>query len=129
MALAAWGHWGPSNGMTYPTFADVGLGFILCFGLLLALFMVFQGGAGDVKLGGALGSLLGPIAGIELLVDAYLCAAIAATGFLGTQWIMAPRAKRRLAISNAWRGRMPLGPFFLMGLILIWFSKWMSTMP
>ncbi len=129
MALAAWGNLGPTIGMTYPTFADVGLGFISCFGLLLTLFMVFQGGAGDVKLGGALGALLGPGAGMELLIDAYLCAALAAIGFLGTQWVMAPRGKRQLAIANAWRGRIPLGPFFLMGLLLVWFSKRMSILP
>ena len=128
-ALACWGYWGLANSMVWPTFADVGLGFISCFGLLLGLFIVFQGGAGDVKLGGALGALLGPSAGIELLVDAYLCAALAATGFLGTQWVLAPRGKRQLAIANAWRGRIPLGPFFLMGLLLVWFSKRMSMMP
>lgn len=127
-ALAVCGYCGMTNVTVWPTFADVGFGFISCFGLLLGLFIVFQGGAGDVKLGGALGALLGPSAGMELLVNAYLCAAIAATGFLGTQWVMASSGTRQLATTHAWRSRIPLGPFFLMGLMLVWFSKRMSMM-
>lgn len=85
---------------TGPAPADVAAGLFACFGLMLALYLVFRGGEGDVKLMAAVGALAGPWHGVEAVLFGYMLAAVVALPLLA--------AGRR--------GTLPMAPFFAAGL-------------
>ncbi len=60
-------------------FSQSVLGFLTCGGILLACYVFFPVGGGDVKLMAALGAFLGPERGIEVLLWSFIlggCAAL-----------------------------------------------------
>ena len=122
-----------------PTPADAMFGLLVGFGVTFALYTVFRGGAGDVKLVAAIGALTGPMLVLQALVyAAYLFAGIAALAYL--VWTAGPLAllariwtvlglpaneairNRAADAQQATRHRMPMGPFHAAGtvLALIW---------
>lgn len=102
------------------------LGLLLCAGVPWAVFRISGGraiGGGDVKLFGALGSLLGPMAGLEIELGALLLLllfALVQLAFAGRLWrtllgslrlMVAPLSRKRIsAPSGAELTSMRLGP-------------------
>lgn len=123
-AMLAWsGHDSPGGRFGFPFFSEAMLGFLIGFLVFLFLYAVMGGGAGDVKLAGALGLFLGsPVLG-EVLFNTILLA-----GLIGGLWvikkILVPTpggAKEwRERVREALRGKLPMAPFFLAGLLIHW---------
>ncbi len=102
------------------------VGLLLCAGVPWAVFRISGGrgiGGGDVKLFGALGSLLGPMAGLEIELGALLLLlvfALVRLAFVGRMWrtvlgsvrlVLAPLSKNRIsAPTGAELTSMRLGP-------------------
>jgi Flp pilus assembly protein protease CpaA len=82
----------------------------LTFGFMLALYLVFRGGEGDVKLVTVLGALLGSYPAIEAAMFGYLFAAMVAVGLYAAAWVKG----RKPAIQT-----LPMAPFFTLGVIAI----------
>jgi Flp pilus assembly protein protease CpaA len=117
-----------------PTPTDAVLGLATGFGVTFALYTVFRGGAGDVKLVAAVGAFVGPLLVLQALVYAYLLAGVAALAFL--LWTAGPLAllarawtalglpandalrARAADARHATRRRMPMGPFHTAGAVL-----------
>ena len=53
------------------------LGAVVCFGIMLFVYRLAGGGAGDVKLAAAIGALLGVERGLNVLIVSYIVAAVA----------------------------------------------------
>lgn len=111
-------------------------GLILLFTLLLIVFSFTGGGAGDVKLAGAIGALLGFELGAEALLYAFVTAGIAiavwALGSIGPvtvvrllarrfggpyfpTWISPATEQDRKILTTS----IPLGPFFAVGMLIV----------
>lgn len=102
------------------------VGLLLCAGVPWAVFRISRGraiGGGDVKLFGALGSLLGPMPGLEIELGALLLLlvfALVRLAFAGRIWrtvvgsvrlVVAPLSKTRInAPTGAELTSMRLGP-------------------
>ncbi len=102
------------------------VGLLLCAGVPWAAFRISGGraiGGGDVKLFGALGSLLGPMAGLEIELGALLLLlvfALVRVAFAGHLWrtvlgslrlVVAPLSRKRIsAPTGAELTSMRLGP-------------------
>jgi prepilin peptidase CpaA len=117
-----------------PTPTDALWGLFVGFGVTFALYTVFRGGAGDVKLVAAIGAFIGPMLVLQALVYAYLFAGIAALAYL--MWTAGPLAllartwtalglpandairTRAAEAQLATRRRMPMGPFHAAGTVL-----------
>ena len=130
--------WAPES---FQNLGGVGLGaslagLILLFTLFLIVFSFTGGGAGDVKLAGAIGALLGFELGAEALLYAFAAAGIAiavwAVGSIGPitvvrllarrfggqyfpTWISPATEQDRKILSMA----IPLGPFFAVGMLIV----------
>lgn len=89
-----------------------GLG--LCLGVMLALYLMFRGGEGDIKLMAGVGGLIGAWHGIEAITFAYILAGLVSAAVIGTRLVR--RAKK------PWKGVLPMAPFFAAGTVmtLIW---------
>jgi Flp pilus assembly protein protease CpaA len=128
---------GPSSVAAWiggPTPTDAFFGLLVGFGVTFALYTVFRGGAGDVKLVAVIGALTGPTIVLQALVYAYLFAGIAALAYL--VWTAGPVAllartwtalglpandairARAADAQAATRCRMPMGPFHAAGAVL-----------
>jgi prepilin peptidase CpaA len=113
-------------------------GGILCFSGAFAFFVMFRGGAGDVKLMASLGALVGVSAGFQIwlvtmvLAAAFGVAVTAATcGYRSLAWFaasyLAPREIRTIAqatstvkdVHSALKMRLPLAPFFALATVLV----------
>jgi Flp pilus assembly protein protease CpaA len=93
-------------------------GFGLCFGIMLLLYFTFQGGEGDVKIVSVFGAILGPREGIEVMMGAYILAAIVAVT------ILAYRFARRVMTGQApdrpfTAGTLPMAPFFALAALIV----------
>lgn len=120
------------------------VGFSVLFGVLLIFFSFTGGGAGDVKLAGAIGALLGLDVGAEVMMYGFIAAgvfvafmAVVRIGpleiakLLLTQlaslvmrgWL--PKGVQPADADRAWqilRSPIPLGPFFAVGMVVAYFS-------
>lgn len=116
----------------FPPLAEALLGFLIGFLVFLVLYAVMGGGAGDVKLAGALGLFLGPAALGEVLFNTILLA-----GLVGGLWvfkkILVPTPETSLdwrgRAREALRGKLPMAPLFLAGLLIHWtpaFNGWLG---
>ena len=114
-------------------------GAAVCFTVMLFIYRVAGGGAGDVKLATALGALLGLDGGLHALVYTYLAAGVAVVCWV--VWtvgpvVLAASLARRVG-SALWPGRVapptdeqrqllgrriPLAPFFAVGAIPVLFE-------
>jgi prepilin peptidase CpaA len=115
--------------------ADALAGFAAGFGLMLLLYAVFQGGAGDVKLVAALGALVGIDRVVHLVVYGYVLAAVAGACYL--VWVIGPvgllrELGRGLGLSRGPVGpggpaplatRVPMAPFLNAGAVLAVFWR------
>lgn len=111
-------------------------GLFLLFTLLLIVFSFTGGGAGDVKLAGAIGALLGFNLGAEALLYAFVAAGIAVGtwaivsvgplnvvrllarrcgGQYFSNWISRPTESDRQILLKS----IPLGPFFAVGMLIV----------
>src|SRR5262245_16917150 len=89
-----------------PAPEDSVAGLLVAFIVMLVLYSVFHGGAGDLKLVTALGAVMGSRGVLEALIYTYIVAGVAAVCYL--VWKVGPRA---LA---AWLlGKVRLRPAFL----------------
>ncbi len=92
-------------------------GFGLCLGLMVALYLAFRGGEGDVKLVALVGAIVGPRDGVEVAVAGYLLASGAAALILAGRF-----ARRALTGRRPDRpltaGTLPMAPFFALGAAL-----------
>lgn len=110
------------------------VGAALGFGVMLCVAIASQGGGGDVKLSAALGSLLGPYSVFEVLGVTCLTAFVCTFAYLvfrrGVFAASRDLIRRRAARHNQPRSgpvvdlaaepvRTPLGPFFLVGTIVV----------
>ena len=114
-------------------------GFCVCFGAMLAMFFVFGGGAGDVKYIAALGALVGWEGGLYTWVYGCIAAAIFTIGValvrIGPKTLLAellckfglfrlsmtlggPRSETK----QLFRRRIPMGPFFAIGSLVVLLS-------
>lgn len=87
------------------------LGLLACGFLMLACFVIFQAGGGDVKLIAMLGAFLGPQQGIEAMLWTFVLGGCA--GVILLIWRVGParllgRALRQIAYSWRLRGWSPL---------------------
>lgn len=64
------------------------LGGLVCFAIMLFIYQMAGGGAGDVKLGAALGALLGVERGVNALVVSYIIAGVATVSWV--IWTIGP---------------------------------------
>jgi hypothetical protein len=69
-------------------FAQSALGGFACLLIMVAVYSIARGGAGDVKLAAALGALLGVRDGLLILALTYILAAVALIGW--TIWTRGP---------------------------------------
>ena len=102
----------PGAGWTgLPSALESAAGFGACLGMMLALYAVFGGGEGDVKLVAAVGAVVGPWHGIEAVAFAYVLAAGVALVLL---------AGRRAGLRHAaFQARpLPMAPFVAAGVAL-----------
>jgi Flp pilus assembly protein protease CpaA len=111
-------------------------GLLLLFTLLLIVFSFTGGGAGDVKLAGAIGSLFGFEFGATVMLYAFIAAGIAITvwvvgrigaieifrliarrfgGGIFLNRIESPTENDRKLLTHA----IPLGPFFAVGMLVV----------
>jgi len=112
--LAAAEVWAGKNPAAVPTSPARALamglaGMLFLGGLLFAVHVASGGrglGMGDVKLGGFIGLLLGPLAGLWALFWGALAGAMAAVLMLGLRW-------RRMGDA------IPYGPFLALGAIIV----------
>jgi len=122
----------PGQRFGFPSLAEAILGFLLGFVVFLFLYTVLGGGAGDVKLAGAMGLFLGPAALGEVLFNTTLLA-----GLVGGLWVLKktllpihpPAGDWRNRAREAMRGQLPMAPFFLAGLLIHWtpgLSGWLG---
>ncbi|HMP06290.1 MAG TPA: A24 family peptidase, partial [Lacipirellulaceae bacterium] len=136
--IAASTAWGASRAAAWGAvgWQESVLGMVALFGVMLIIFSFTGGGAGDVKLCGSIGALLGLNRG----VDAVLMAMVAA-GLVLALWLVVRHGPRRLFDATlrplAWRvlprwvdaptedhlrlmaTPAPLGPFFALGIVLV----------
>ncbi|MEX2170662.1 MAG: A24 family peptidase [Pirellulales bacterium] len=129
------------NSVTRSYLGTVGIGaslagLFLLFTLMLIVFSITGGGAGDVKLAGAIGALLGFELGAEALLYAFVTAGIAialwALGSIGPvtvvrllarrfggpyfpKWINPSTEQDRKILTKS----IPLGPFFAVGMLIV----------
>lgn len=94
-----------------PAAAESATGAVVCFVVMLGLYLMFRGGEGDVKLLAAIGALLGPNQGMEALILGYVLAAGLALVIL---------AGRRVGLgAGPFQLRtLPMAPFFTAGVVL-----------
>jgi Flp pilus assembly protein protease CpaA len=97
---------------------DAVAGLLVGFGLTFLAWLVFQGGAGDVKLVAALGLLLGPSRVLEVIFYGYLFAGCFALGY--AIWRAGPLAllTRTPGAAVVLRTRVPMAPFLTAGVIV-----------
>jgi Flp pilus assembly protein protease CpaA len=105
---------GLSTGL--PPFDESAAGLGICFGLMLALYLTFRGGEGDVKLVPVLGAMVGWWHGVEAAVVGYLAAAavaglIVVVRFAG-RTVDTPTTRKPL-----FAGHLPMAPFFAAGVL------------
>ena len=112
------------------------LGFMGCFIVMLFVYSLARGGAGDVKLAAAIGALVGFEAGVLVIATSYVIAGAAillwsiwargpislllAMGrFMGSavfpRWILPPDRTDKLLL----RKQIPLAPFFAVGTLAV----------
>ena len=118
------------------TFTESFTGLILAFGLMLMIYHIAGGGAGDVKLAAALGSLLGPSEIVDILLWTYVVAGICVAAYLcvrlGPLYILSYAARKigskilpgQIAVaeeqeSRLLQGKVRLAPFFAIGTIVV----------
>lgn len=120
------------------------LGTLICFSGMFAMFLVFEGGAGDVKFVAALGALVGWYDGFQIWLCSMLLAGLFALGYsvlsamARSAWF---RAKPWLGLQIVLHGlllksevspelmaglkqRIPLAPFFTVGTIIVLGMEW-----
>jgi Flp pilus assembly protein protease CpaA len=92
-------------------------GLVVGFGLTFLAWLVFQGGAGDVKLVAAVGLLLGPSRVLEVIFYGYLFAGAFALGY--AVWRAGPLAllARTTSATEVLRTRVPMAPFLTAGVL------------
>jgi Flp pilus assembly protein protease CpaA len=98
------------------------LGFTTLFIGLLVIFSFSGGGAGDVKLVGAIGAFLGLQNGIEAVLIAFIfCAVISLVLTLSRRWLKPSSEPPQSAAGERrmLKHKIRLGPFFAIGTILI----------
>jgi prepilin peptidase CpaA len=79
----------------WEAFKDMGLGFVIGFGILFVLWLIAGGGAGDVKLMGAVGIWVGTKIGLVFIATAVVVVLIEAVRFV--KRLIAPSPKDRTA--------------------------------
>ncbi len=122
------------------------IGAILAFVVMLFIYRLAGGGAGDLKLAAALGALLGPAAVVEMLVWSYVIASVSILCYvivvIGPGQIFGGLARKvgsslapaRVSPPSAeqdrlLQGKIRLAPFFALGTVLVlsgatrWFSS------
>ena len=111
------------------------LGFAVFFTGLLIVFSFSGGGAGDVKIGGAIGSFLGPKLGFEAILITYVGCAIVVVFQALAKLTLSGKADDAAGDQhetggkllgeepsesiNLLKTRIPLAPFFALGTIVI----------
>jgi prepilin peptidase CpaA len=112
------------------------LGAGLCFAIMLLIYRLSGGGAGDVKLAGAIGGLLGPQDGLTVLVYTYIAAGVVILAWV--IWTLGPvfllKALLRRVGALLWPSRIappapsqqkllnhavPLAAFFAIGVVAV----------
>ncbi|MBC8115464.1 MAG: prepilin peptidase [Candidatus Saccharimonas sp.] len=120
------------------------LGTLICFSGMFALFLVFEGGAGDVKFVAALGALVGWYDGFQI----WLCSMLLAGLFALCYSVLSAMARSAWFRAKPWLGlqivlhglllksevspelkaglkqRIPLAPFFTVGTIVVLGVEW-----
>jgi prepilin peptidase CpaA len=102
-------------------------GLLLAFAISFLAYLIFRGGAGDVKLVAALGALLGPSLVLAVLFYGYIFAGAFAIAYIVWQvgplnlvvrsvsflapWLCPP-APLKKDVSSLMRQGLPMGPFF-----------------
>lgn len=123
--------WGAALGML--PWRDSLAGFAIGFVLMLVLYNVFRGGAGDLKLAAVLGSLVGVSSLIEVLIYAYIlagvfaaCLVVAIIGpgpllvFMARSVGLGGRnAQAVLSIQDCLKRQIPMAPFVSGGTLLV----------
>lgn len=116
------------------------LGFITCFVFMICVYRLAGGGAGDVKLAGVIGALIGAEAGFQSIVYGYIAGGIGVLLWMGWSvgpvkllsaffrkvgsvllpiWIQPPDVEDMTML----RRPVPLAPFFAIGTFLTLFEK------
>lgn len=90
---------------------DAILGLLVGFAITFLAYLLFQGGAGDVKLVAALGALLGPGLIVSVVFHGYLLAATFALAYLA--W----KAGTGTGARGWLQQRLPMAPFIAAGVI------------
>lgn len=120
------------------------LGLAVGFGAMLVVALISRGGGGDVKLAGALGAILGPASVVRVL-GATCIAAVTGTCLILILTGGTSRVFRRLTLSRTLTAsssdthnppaeadesrsplrstKVPLGPYFLLGVLLVAWSE------
>lgn len=120
--------------------SEVVKGFALCFAIMFGLFVMFGGGAGDVKYIAALGALVGWEGGLYTWVYGVIAAAIFASGLalirigpkallgelffkLGLMRISFLLGGPSQELKMLFRRRIPMAPFFAVGALTVFLSQ------
>lgn len=110
-ALQAIAQVAPGSWIGLPTPTASVDGAFICFVVMFGMYVVFRGGEGDLKLLAAIGALVGPAHGLEVLVLGYLLAGVVALV------IMAGRKAGSEA--RVFQARvLPMAPFFTAAVVL-----------
>lgn len=115
----------------FPRPMDACVGFLLGAFALGLLYAFFGGGAGDVKLAAAMGLFLGPAALAEVLFATCLVAGLASCLVVTKRVLLSPPGDTlpwRDRLAEGMRGKIPMAPFFLVGLLLHWTPPLASLM-
>lgn len=112
--LHAAGFAGATTGMPPLDQSAAGLG--ACSALMLALYLAFRGGEGDVKFVPVLGAIVGWWHGVEAAVAGYVLAA-AVAGLIVVVRLGLRAAGKPAAGTRVFAGHLPMAPFFAAGVL------------
>jgi prepilin peptidase CpaA len=122
-----------SGSFTTLSLSDAVGGLLLAFGTSFLSYLIFRGGAGDVKLVAALGALLGPSLVMSVLFYGYIFAGAFAIAYIVWQagplnlvvrgvsflapWLCPPVPLKK-DVSSLMRQGLPMGPFFAAAVVV-----------